>query len=104
MSEIGWENAKEILETTPEPTAQERLSATSFTAGSHEFGRQVHNLICSKYDFKIGEFEAQFIWYICPKCNKILGKSFVVFNNKLNTSYTKDLVRKGKPIEEGASS
>ncbi len=101
MSEIDWEKAKEILDTMPEPSAQEVSYVIGKDGGSHEFGKQSHNLKSYKHDFKIGKYEAQFYWSVCPECRKVWRKSLVVFNNQENVCYQKEIVKRGKPFEEG---
>lgn len=101
---ITWEKAKEILDTMPEPSEQETAYVKGTNGGSHEadrFGKKQHSLIGFKHDFKIGKYEARFNWSVCPDCKKVWSKSLVVFNNEENVCYEKEIIKKGKFVEEG---
>lgn len=102
MYNSEWEEVKEILESTPEPTLEEISSVMGREIGeSHEFGKSRHMLKSFIYDFKIRGYETRFSWSICPECRKVWNKRMTVFNNKLNSCYTHQIVKGGKPVEKG---
>jgi len=95
---ITWDEAKRQLWEMREPSEQEVAYVEGNNDGTHEFGRNIHQLIKYTHIFYIGQFEGNYTWRVCPDCRKIINKYLVIFNNKENSSLTRELVKKGEPV------
>lgn len=65
---------------------------------SHDKKKASHAMKGYRKIFKLGDFDAEAVYSVCPKCKQIRNKSVRTFNNDIRTCYEKWFVIRGQEV------